>query len=147
MAAPLLLRGIPLLRLRLAARLLAPPRKTICSATSSEPTQPDENLISEDKTTATVFTMKDPPNYNKWNAPDYRKWEDKENEILRDIQPIMFLAKEIIHSDRYMGGDRLTAEDSRAVVEKLLVYHPHCEDKVGSGLDSIMQILYGNIVL
>ncbi|KAJ0025517.1 hypothetical protein Pint_08724 [Pistacia integerrima] len=127
MAAPLLLRGIPLLRLRLAARLLAPRRKTICSATSSEPTQPDENLISEDKTTATVFTTKDPPNYNRWNDPDYRKWKDKEDEILRDIQPIMFRTKEIIHSDRYMDGERLTAEDERAVVDRHPEYrHSRC---------------------
>lgn len=37
-----------------------------------------------------------------------------------------------------MDGERLTAEDAKAVVEKLLVYHPNCEDKVGCGLDSIM---------
>lgn len=39
---------------------------------------------------------------------------------------------------RYMDGERLTAEDERAVVGKLLAYHPHSEDKIGSGLDSIM---------
>ncbi|XP_044510338.1 protein DCL homolog, chloroplastic-like [Mangifera indica] len=138
MATPLLLRGIPLLRLRLAATLLAPPRQTICSATASEPAHPDENVVSEDKTSAAVLSMKDPPKYNRGNDPDYRKWKDKEGEILRDIEPIMFLTKEIIHSDRYMDGERLTAEDERAVVEKLLAYHPHSEDKIGCGVDSIM---------
>ena len=45
---------------------------------------------------------------------------------------------DLIFSARYMDGERLTAEDERAVVEKLLVYHPHSEDKIGCGLDSIM---------
>ena len=39
---------------------------------------------------------------------------------------------------RYKDGERLKPEDEKAVVEKLLVYHPHAEDKVGCGLDSIM---------
>ncbi|RVX00012.1 hypothetical protein CK203_024798 [Vitis vinifera] len=39
---------------------------------------------------------------------------------------------------RYMDGERLTAEDEKAVVEKLLIYHPHSEDKIGCGLDCIM---------
>lgn len=39
---------------------------------------------------------------------------------------------------RYMDGERLTDEDEKAVVENLLTYHPHSEDKIGCGLDSIM---------
>lgn len=41
-------------------------------------------------------------------------------------------------ASRYMDGERLTAEDEGFVVEKLLAYHPHSEDKIGCGLDSIM---------
>lgn len=41
-------------------------------------------------------------------------------------------------SSRYMDGERLTAEDEKAVVDKLLSYHPHSEDKIGCGIDSIM---------
>ncbi|KAA8537791.1 hypothetical protein F0562_027629 [Nyssa sinensis] len=52
--------------------------------------------------------------------------------------PSPLLTKEILHSDRYMDGERLTAEDEKAVLEKLLAYHPHSEDKIGCGLDSIM---------
>lgn len=37
-----------------------------------------------------------------------------------------------------MDGERLTAKDEKVVVEKLLAYHPHSEDKIGCGLDSIM---------
>lgn len=39
---------------------------------------------------------------------------------------------------RYMDGGRLTVEDEKLVVEKLLAYHPHSEDKMGCGLESIM---------
>ncbi|PSR99804.1 Protein DCL like [Actinidia chinensis var. chinensis] len=139
MAAPLLLRGFPLLRLRLhrhhriAAGLLT--RRPWC--TDTESTRRDEDVSFADQSAA-VFGVKDPPQYPRWGDLDLRNWKDKEYEIVRDIEPITFLTKEILHSDRYMDGERLTAEDERAVVEKLLVYHPHSEDKIGCGLDSIM---------
>ncbi|GJV10899.1 hypothetical protein Tco_1352440 [Tanacetum coccineum] len=38
----------------------------------------------------------------------------------------------------YLDGERLTQIDEKTVVEKLLAYHPHSEDKIGCGLDSIM---------
>lgn len=138
MAAPLLFRGLPLLRFRPAARLLGLPRVTFCSAAPPEPTQPEEKLSSADNNTTTLLTVKEPPKYHRWDDPDYRKWKDKEDEIQRDIEPILFLTKEILHSRRYMDGERLTADDERAVVEKLLAYHPHSEDKIGCGLDAIM---------
>lgn len=43
-----------------------------------------------------------------------------------------------ILSLRYIDGETLTTEDEKFVVEKLLAYHPHSEDKFGCGLDSIM---------
>lgn len=69
---------------------------------------------------------------------DYRKWKDKEDEIFNDIEPIIVLTKEILHSSKYMDGGTLTLEDEKTVVEKLLAYHPHSEDKIGCGLESIM---------
>jgi len=39
---------------------------------------------------------------------------------------------------RYMDGARLNMEDEKAIVEKLLAFHPQSEDKVGCGLESIM---------
>ncbi|KAK8624284.1 hypothetical protein V6N13_065632 [Hibiscus sabdariffa] len=66
------------------------------------------------------------------------KWEDKKEEILRDIQPIQSLAKEILHSNRYMDGEHLTDVDEKVVVERLLRYHPESEDMIGCGIDSIM---------
>ncbi|PIN13511.1 hypothetical protein CDL12_13869 [Handroanthus impetiginosus] len=83
-------------------------------------------------------TAEAPPHYQRWDDPDFRKWKDKEAEILEDIEPIIYLTKEILHSNRYMDGERLNPEDGKAVVDKLLVHHPHSEDKIGCGLDSIM---------
>lgn len=138
MSAPLLLRAVPLLRLRhhrLAAPLFTLARRPWCSSTESS--RSDVNVSYADKNT-TVLSSRDPANYPRWDDPDFRKWKNREEEILRDIEPITSLTKEILHSDRYMDGERLTAEDEKAVVEKLLIYHPHSEDKIGCGLDCIM---------
>ncbi|XP_040944464.1 uncharacterized protein [Gossypium hirsutum] len=83
-------------------------------------------------------SVRDPKKYHMLNDPDYKKTKDKEEEILRDIQPIISLAREILHSNRNKDGERLTVADEEAVVEMLLRYHPHSEDKIGCGLDSIM---------
>ncbi|KAJ0640010.1 putative protein DCL [Helianthus annuus] len=37
-----------------------------------------------------------------------------------------------------MDGEQLTSTDQKMVVDKLLPYHPHSEDKIGCGIDSIM---------
>lgn len=63
-----------------------------------------------------------------------------------------FKAPEYLLSVRYLDGERLTPEDEKVVVDKLLAYHPHAQDKIGCGLDSIMvsffliQILICNIL-
>ncbi|XP_009791824.1 protein DCL homolog, chloroplastic [Nicotiana tabacum] len=142
MAAPLLLRGFPLLRLRFCNQRLQSPSFVLLAprlfSASSESGQPYDDAASIEDNTTTVLRTKDPPKYPRWPDPDYRKWKERETQILKDIEPVIFLAKEIIHSDRYMDGERLTAEDEKIVVDKLLAYHPHCEDKIGCGLDSIM---------
>ena len=48
-----------------------------------------------------VLSSLDPPNYPRWDDPDYRKCKDKEEEIRSDIEPITALTKEILHSDRF----------------------------------------------
>ncbi|KAG4157876.1 hypothetical protein ERO13_D02G090400v2 [Gossypium hirsutum] len=123
MAAPLLRKGIPLLRLRLqrynllAAGIPPSPSRPWCAA--AESTGLEEEVSSAEKSSA---------------VPS----KDKEEEILRDIQPIISLAREILHSNRYKDGEGLTVADEEAVVDMLLRYHPHSEDKIGCGLDSIM---------
>ncbi|XP_062098005.1 protein DCL homolog, chloroplastic [Humulus lupulus] len=144
MAAPMLLRGFPLLHLRLqlyhyrlSACCIPPPRWHLCTA-AIESTRPEENTSSSTDNSGSLHSVKDSTKYQRWNDADYRQWKNKEEEILKDISPIVLLTKNILHSGLYMDGERLTPEDEKAVVERLLSYHPHAEDKIGCGLDSIM---------
>ena len=103
MAAHLLLKGVPLLRLRLqrynrlTSGLLSAPRRPWCAA--AESAGQEEEVSSTEKSGA-VLSVRDPPKYHRWDDPDYRKWKDKEKEILRDIEPIISRTKEILRSDR-----------------------------------------------
>ncbi|KAL8230934.1 hypothetical protein R6Q57_000712 [Mikania cordata] len=100
------------------------------------PPPPHDASVRRLKTTYDEKASLRPPKCE--HDPDYRKWKDKEAEILLDIDPITLLIKDILHSDRYMDGHQLTSNDVKIVVEKVLAYHPHSEDKIGCGLDSIM---------
>ncbi|XP_043709179.1 protein DCL homolog, chloroplastic [Telopea speciosissima] len=144
-AAPLLLRGIPR-RLSLTLQqqssssvfgfFVSVGRPSICTAAefSQSLLQSQSQSLPHDD----AWSAKDALQRSRLDSPDYRQWKDREAEILHDIKPITSLAKEIIHSDKYMDGERLTPDDEKAVVEKLLAFHPHSEDKIGCGLDSIM---------
>ncbi|KAE9600012.1 hypothetical protein Lal_00045938 [Lupinus albus] len=146
MATPLILRQVLFHRLRFHhnyQRLtVASPQRLWCTAatpTTNLSSSSSENAKEKPSSSVTssnvLLKFKD----SRWeNDPDYRKWKVKEDEILRDIVPIVTLTKDILHSPRYMDGEQLSGEDEKAVVEKLLAYHPHSEDKIGCGLDSIM---------
>ncbi|KAG6747672.1 hypothetical protein POTOM_047562 [Populus tomentosa] len=142
MAASALIRGAPLLRLRLqhhhrfATGLLVPLRRSWCSTAESTP--PEEDGVS--LSTPAALSLRKAPKYSSWDDQNYRQWKDEEADIWRDIEPITHLAKEIIHSDRYMDGEQLTDEDEKVVAERLLAYHPNSDDKIGCGLDSIMPV-------
>lgn len=145
MAAPLFLRGFPLLRLcphhqhhRFAVGILTPRPHSAVPEPSTTHQDEHKSCSSQSSQTTTSLSVKDPPKYPRLNNLTFRKWKEKEKDILRDIAPIIQLTKDILHSDRYRDGQVLTAEDERAVVEKLLSYHPHSEDKIGCGLGSIM---------
>ncbi|KAK1422220.1 hypothetical protein QVD17_25186 [Tagetes erecta] len=114
--------------------LIRRPSYTTTAADSHRPIKkPPSN---DDKLTTKRYP---PPNDPRWeNDPDYRKWKDKEAQIFLDIDPITLLIKDILHSDRYMDGQQLTSTDEKIVVDKLLAYHPHSEDKIGCGINSIM---------
>ncbi|XP_022750595.1 protein DCL homolog, chloroplastic-like, partial [Durio zibethinus] len=120
---------------RLASGLLSAPGRPWCAAADSAGLE--EEASSAEKSSA-VLSVRDPPKYHRWDDPDYRKWKEKEEEILQDIEPIISLTKEILHSDLYMDGEHLTVADEEAAVEKLLCHHPRSGDKIGCGLDSIM---------
>ncbi|KAK6939649.1 hypothetical protein RJ641_029180 [Dillenia turbinata] len=148
MAAPLFTKGIPLLLclrlqnhrhlpLGVGVFLSSPPRRQWWTAAESNKLDDNVNVpssFSGDEKLAVLSAHEKP----RWDNPDYRKWKTQEAEILEDIEPIVCLTKEILHSDRYMDGERLSAEDEKAVINKLLAYHPHSEDKIGCGVGSIM---------
>ncbi|CAO2817794.1 unnamed protein product [Amaranthus hypochondriacus] len=144
--APPLLKTLPLLRLRirlclhhhdfLTSAILPPLRLPFCSSASSGSAWSEENVLSS---ASEFLRVKEPPKFfDRFDGPSYRKWKDKEDEILRDIEPITLLAKDILHSDRYMDGERLAPDEEKIVIERLLAYHPHSVDKIGCGLYSIM---------
>ncbi|XP_020570707.1 protein DCL, chloroplastic [Phalaenopsis equestris] len=145
-AAILRLRGFPHLRTR-ALRAALPRRCSVGITTLGTPQQP-EPAVSVREVSAAVgaggvrgLSPPLPPKQkdNTWeHHPDNRRWKEKEGEILLDIEPIKFLTKDILHSDRYKDGERLSTEDEKVVLEKLLAYHPHAVDKIGCGIDSIM---------
>ncbi|KAG6538210.1 hypothetical protein ZIOFF_003322 [Zingiber officinale] len=83
--------------------------------------------------------------YGSESGSDESSTPLREKEIMKDIEPIRTLAKDILHSKRYRDGESLNAEDEKEITEKILHYHPHSEDKIGCGLSSI--VVYLNIVL
>ncbi|KAK8914555.1 hypothetical protein KSP39_PZI023548 [Platanthera zijinensis] len=149
-AATLLrLRGFPFLQARVLRAAL--PRRYSVGISSLEPPKPPDPAGSWHEFNGRTevvgvgglegLSPPSPPKQkdNSWeDHPDYRRWKDKEEEIFQDIEPVKFLVKDILHSDRYMDGERLSTEDEKEVIEKLLAYHPHSVDKIGSGLDSVM---------
>ncbi|KAJ6328047.1 hypothetical protein OIU77_009854 [Salix suchowensis] len=113
MAASALIRGAPLLRLRLqhhhrfATGLLVPLRRSWCSKEDSTRLEEDDVSVSN----PAALSLRKAPKYSN-----------------------------ILHSNRYMDGEQLTDEDEKIVAERLLAYHPNSDDKIGCGFDSIMPV-------
>ncbi|RVX00017.1 hypothetical protein CK203_024797 [Vitis vinifera] len=87
MSAPLLLRAVPLLRLRhhrLAAPLLTFARRPWCCSTESS--RSDVNVSYADKNT-TVLSSRDPANYPRWDDPDFRKWKIEKKRSSETLNP------------------------------------------------------------
>ncbi|KAK9165820.1 hypothetical protein Scep_001011 [Stephania cephalantha] len=134
-ASLLLIRGLPLLlRLRLRHRVSAvrflntlTTRPSYCAASDLSNPNHDTSASAGDR-----------PRFYRKDSPEYLHWKASESQILRDIEEITLLTKEILHSERYTDGERLSDKDEKAVAEKLLAYHPHYEDKIGCGIDCIM---------
>ncbi|GAB2228336.1 hypothetical protein Droror1_Dr00010171 [Drosera rotundifolia] len=154
-AAPQLFRGVPLNhRLRLfnhhhrrlhVVSLITPLRRsTLNSGTKSNHSthRSDASISSAAGGDEAVLELRVPePAKQEKKVEDRgskRKWRVKMKEIRRDVKRISLLAKEILHTDRYMDGQRLSAEHERVVVQKLLAYHPRYEEKIGCGIDSII---------
>ncbi|ESW32876.1 hypothetical protein PHAVU_001G024800 [Phaseolus vulgaris] len=123
-------RHFLLRRLRLCSfqgLTVAPPQSHLlwCSTTSS-PAEATDNASGGTHTRGSDVEVDDP------------EWMDKEEKIVRDIEPIVKLTRHILFSPRYKNGELLTMEDERAIAENVLIHHPDYEDKIGSGLGAIM---------
>ncbi|KAL7155052.1 hypothetical protein ABFS83_03G048200 [Erythranthe nasuta] len=68
---------------------------------------------------------------------DGNTWQDWEDRILEDTVPLVGFVRMILHSGKYESGDRLSPEHEKTIIERLLVYHPECEEKIGSGVDYV----------
>ncbi|KAF8779911.1 hypothetical protein HU200_002180 [Digitaria exilis] len=66
-----------------------------------------------------------------------REWVDWEDLILEDTVPLVGFVRMILHSGKYESGDRLSPEHEKAILERLLPYHPQYEKKIGCGIDYI----------
>ncbi|KAG2327986.1 hypothetical protein Bca4012_037024 [Brassica carinata] len=144
MTSLLLLRTLPLLRngflnqfsiASSAGVLLSRRRRLLCSLADKPQFREDGSPVPPAMNSTTAPVVDD--NW-RYEDPDYRKWKNLEAEILADIEPIALLAKDILHSDRYLDGERLDFEDEKIIMEKLLAFHPYAKDKIGCGLDFIM---------
>ncbi|KAL9268328.1 DCL homolog, chloroplastic-like protein [Drosera capensis] len=142
MAAPSLLRALPLLRHRhrlrfhhhrhIVAGILTPLRRLACSS-ATETTASFSNEADQFSRAKYLYGAE---NRNRCESID----KEKEKEIWQEAERLAHVAKNILHSGRYMDGERLNAEDEKIVVAKLLAYHPNSEDKIGCGLDSIVAL-------
>lgn len=118
MAGPLLLRDVlfPHFRLHSYRRFVAgiavtytPHRIFCCAPTNSEPGQADEKA-SYAAQISKLLRAKDLASYPRSDDPDYRIWKDKEEEILKDIEPIVRLTKDILHSRRSVSPTHSLSE-------------------------------------
>ncbi|KAF0901000.1 hypothetical protein E2562_037239 [Oryza meyeriana var. granulata] len=135
-AAPLVLRAR-----RLAPCAAAPAlsrRKSLLSGThtADEPPPPAQPPASKLADALGTGAEPGPP----------LPWKAAEAEIVRDIDPVVQLIKDILHSDRYGDGECLSPKDENIIVEKLLAYHPRVDDKIGCGLDAIMVSHYYDLL-
>ncbi|KAM0904264.1 hypothetical protein ACQ4PT_018144 [Festuca glaucescens] len=76
------------------------------------------------------------PDEGRRRGPE-REWVDWEDLILEDTVPLVGFVRMILHSGKYSSGDRLTPEHEKAILERLLPYHPQYEKKIGCGIDYI----------
>jgi hypothetical protein len=113
MTSLLLLRTLPLLRNGflnhrhqvgiVAGGILSHRRRLLCSLADRPQFYENNDSVSPvEGSGAAAMNVTSPVVDNSWRYedPDYRKWKNLEAEILRDIEPISLLAKEILHSDR-----------------------------------------------
>ncbi|KAK7314176.1 hypothetical protein VNO77_39388 [Canavalia gladiata] len=73
-------------------------------------------------------------------APGQRldMYSSEEQDVLKDIEPIMQSIRRIMQQGGYNDGDPLAAEDQLFVLDNVFEHHPDKETKMGSGIDHVM---------
>ncbi|KAI9086635.1 hypothetical protein K1719_031229 [Acacia pycnantha] len=62
----------------------------------------------------------------------------KEQDILKDVEPIMQNIRWIMQQSGYNDGDPLATEDHTFVIENVFEHHPDKAAKMGAGIDYVM---------
>ncbi|KAK4253178.1 hypothetical protein QN277_010776 [Acacia crassicarpa] len=62
----------------------------------------------------------------------------EEQDILKDVEPIMQNIRRIMQQSGYNDGDPLAAEDQTFVIENVFEHHPDKAAKMGAGIDYVM---------
>ncbi|XP_062220398.1 protein DCL, chloroplastic-like [Phragmites australis] len=108
-------------------------RPEVATTTSTEERESDTessfDVPGEDK-------APDEGGQGRRKAPE-REWVDWEDLILEDTVPLVGFVRMILHSGKYESGDRLSPGHEKAIMERLLPYHPQYEKKIGCGIDYI----------
>ena len=60
-------------------------------------------IVFYEDTNTTVLSSRMHPTTLNGGDLDFQKWRKKEEDILRDIEPITSLTNEILHSDRFIS--------------------------------------------
>ncbi|KMT19200.1 hypothetical protein BVRB_1g015920 [Beta vulgaris subsp. vulgaris] len=91
-----------------------------------------ENSDEDDSDTINPET-----NYQKVSEGEGERWVDWEDQILEDTVPLVGFVRMILHSGKYQSGVRLSDEHERTILDRLLPFHPECDNKIGCGVDYI----------
>lgn len=115
----------------------APPDSAaILRRPSAATTAADERESDADAASLGAPVEDEAPEDGRRRGPE-REWVDWEDLILEDTVPLVGFVRMILHSGKYSSGDRLTPEHEKAILERLLPYHPQYEKKIGCGIDYI----------
>ncbi|XP_054811699.1 DNA-directed RNA polymerase V subunit 1 isoform X2 [Prosopis cineraria] len=70
----------------------------------------------------------------------------EEQDILKDIEPIMQNIRRIMQQTGYNDGDPLAADDQTFVIENVFEHHPDKAAKMGAGIDHVMDLSSGRMI-
>ncbi|KAG2396532.1 DNA-directed RNA polymerase V subunit 1 DNA-directed RNA polymerase D subunit 1b [Vigna angularis] len=65
-------------------------------------------------------------------------YSSEEQDVLKEIEPIMQSIRRIMQQQGYNDGDPLAAEDQQFILENVFEHHPDKETKMGAGIDYVM---------